>query len=151
VGARVTSWGLAAATVLAIVAGGSAALAGDVLDGLIQPAARDTVEVSAWVEGSPAERDLVVSLVPRGKVKLVADPGILVEPVRRAGVVWARPGPIEHRLPAQAYFDGAQLVRVPLRSADDRPIEADVDYAYCLVAMQCLFGETRVRAMAPEG
>ena len=59
---------------------------GDLLDRLGPAKAPEgSVEVLGWVERSPAGAELVVTLVPKGEVKLVADPGVTVTPVPRAG------------------------------------------------------------------
>ena len=91
--------------------------------------------------------------MPKGQVKLVADPGVTVTPVPRAGVAWTarRAGQ-----PCRAASDISpsrppSACRSPARTAGrSRPT---VEYAYCLVDYQCLFGEAKVSAptQAPQG
>ena len=44
------------------------------------------------------------------------------------------------------YFAAPPTIRVPFAGEDGKPVEAEVEYAYCLVDYQCLFGETKVSA-----
>ena len=112
-----------------------------------------SVEVMSWVERSGAAPELVVTLVPRGQVKLVADPGVTVTPVRRDGVAWKAEAPVSSVDSARDYFEQPPTVRVPFAGEDGKPVEAEVEYAYCLVDYQCLFGTAKVSAPteAPRG
>ena len=38
------------------------------------------------------------------------------------------------------------MLRLPFAGVDGKPVEAAVEYAYCVVERQCLFGEARVSA-----
>ena len=63
-------------------------------------------------------------------------------------------GPDLSRVDAdQGYFAEPPTVRVPFAHEDGRPVEAKVEYAYCLVDYQCLFGEATTSAptQAPQG
>jgi hypothetical protein len=112
-----------------------------------------SVEVMGWVERDGDRSELVVTLVPKGQVKLVADPGVTVTPVARAGVTWKGAAPVSTVVPEGDYFTEPPMVRVPFAGGDGKPVEADVEYAYCLVDYQCLFGTAKVAAAtdAPRG
>jgi hypothetical protein len=112
-----------------------------------------SVEVVSWVERNGSAPELVVTLVPKGQVKLVADPGVTVTPVARDGIAWSDASPISRVDPDQGYFAEPPTLRVPFAREDGRPVEATVEFAYCLVDYQCLFGEARTSAptQAPQG
>jgi hypothetical protein len=112
-----------------------------------------SVDVVGWVEHDGARPELVVTLVPKGQVKLVADPGIVVTPVARDGVEWAAVQPVSRVDGSRSYFAEPPTIRLPFAGEDGKPVEASVEYAYCLVDYQCLFGEARVSAptQPPEG
>ena len=113
-------------------------------------APQGSVEVVGWVERNAGGSELVVTFVPRGQVKLVADPGVLVRPLPREGVTWAVPETASRAdAPGEAYFAEPPTLRVPFAGGDGQPVEAAVEYAYCLVDYQCLFGEAKVSALAP--
>ena len=114
----------------------------NLLDNLAPPAAPEgRVDVTGWVESSTGGSELVVSLVPHGAAKLVGDPGITVTPLPSptAGQ------PVELVRPDEPYLKEPPQVRVPLAGHAGGPVEAQVDYAYCLADFQCLFGEAKVR------
>jgi hypothetical protein len=60
---------------------------------------------------------------------------------------------VSHVDPDQAYFDDPPILRLPFDGGDGKPVKASVEYAYCLVDYQCLFGEATVSAAtgAPSG
>ena len=114
-----------------------------------------SVEVVSWVERNGDTPELVVTLVPKGPGQARGRPWGDRDPRRRAtGVAWTGAAPGEPRSSA-----GAGLFRRPadhsgpIRRRDGKPVEADVEYAYCLVDYQCLFGEAKVSAptQAPSG
>ena len=82
----------------------------------------------------------------------MADPGVTVTPVPRAGVAW-RTGAGEPDRCRPDYFKEPPTIRVPFAGDDGKPVEADVEYAYCLVDYKCLFGTAKVSAPteAPRG
>jgi hypothetical protein len=143
---------LAAAALAVFVAPASqAARAAEPLAGLLDrlgpaKAPEGSVEVLSWVERGGAGSELVVTFVPRGQVKLVADPGVTVTPVRRDGIAWSAAAPVSRSDVGQDYFSEPPILRVPFAGADGKPVEASVEYAYCLVDYQCLFGEAKVSA-----
>ena len=49
----------------------------------------------------------------------------------------------------RSYFEAPVELRLPVRVTGAAAVEADVEYAYCLVDYQCLFGETRVSVLSP--
>jgi hypothetical protein len=120
----------------------------------VAPAAQKQgrVQVIARIERNPMTKaaQLAIDLVPEGAARLVADPGITVMAVASEGVHW--PGGTEARavLPGVPYFDTPPRLRLPVEAAPGAPVEADVDYAWCLVGWQCLFGSERVRLTMPE-
>lgn len=114
---------------------------------------KGSVEVVGWVERSEDRFDLVVTFVPRGQVKLVADPGVIVTPHPRSGIDWSVDEPVTRIEAGQDYFAEPPTLRVPFAGHDGKPVEASVEYAYCLVDYQCLFGEATVSVpmQAPQG
>lgn len=142
-----------AVLLLTPVAAGAAEPLGALLDKLAPVRApQGSVEVVGWIERTDARLELVVTLVPKGKVKLVADPGITVTPVRRPGIAWSADAPVSKVDPDRDYFPEPPILRVPFEGEDGKPVEATVEYAYCLVDVQCLFGEAKVRAATqPRG
>jgi hypothetical protein len=141
----------------ALVLGTSARAAEPLADllGRLAPAKAPTgsVDVVGWVERNGSQTELVVTFVPKGKVKLVADPGVTVTPLPRDGVAWSVEGPVSRTEPGAGYFAAPPTVRLPFAGGDGGPVEATVEYAYCLVDYQCLFGEAKVRAptQVPQG
>jgi hypothetical protein len=124
------------------------------LDKLAPPVApQGSVDVMGWVERNGGEAELVVTFVPKGAVKLVADPGVTVTPVPRDGIAWRVTAPVSRVDAGEDYFGEPPTLRVPFAGGDGKPVEAAVEYAYCLVDYQCLFGEARVSAPtdAPSG
>lgn len=109
------------------------------------------VSVRAWVErgaGEPAE--LVVRLEPRGAAKLSAEQGVIVTPVAGDGVAWEVQVLLQEE-PGRGYWKTPVDVRLPFAADDGVRIEALVEYAYCLVESQCLFGEAKVAAVVEGG
>jgi hypothetical protein len=122
------------------------------LDGLAPaaPVVQGKVAVTGWLETSPAGTELVVTLTPSGAARLVADPGITVTPL--AGPDAVPPGgPVELVDPSLDYMTEPPVLRIPLPDHDGGAVEARVDYAYCLVDSQCLFGEAVVRVEGAVG
>lgn len=110
--------------------------------------AAGSVSVSAHVEaGAAGQREVVITLAPEGAAKLIADPGITVQPVARLGVAWVVPLPHRHIDPAIEYFTPPAEVRLPFAADDELPIELRVEYAWCLVEYQCFFGEEDLRVV----
>jgi hypothetical protein len=127
-----------------------AASAAPSLDQLLQrfeagePARPGSVRLEAWVEAGDAGREVVVTVVPEGAAKLVADPGITVTPAARQGVEWQLPLPYRLVDSGRDYLDPPAVVRLPFTSADDQPLQLLVEYAYCFVDFQCFFGEAEL-------
>ncbi|HWL71990.1 MAG TPA: hypothetical protein VNS22_26905 [Geminicoccus sp.] len=111
--------------------GGADAILRDL--GLAAPAEIVRVATSRQPDGS-----IAVMLQPNGQAKLVADPGVTVVPVDPAGMAVAEPAAlVDH---GQEYFTLPPVIQV-------RPGEATalrVEYAYCVVDKQCLFGDVTV-------
>jgi hypothetical protein len=154
--ARGRDWAVGAAALLSAVTTAHAAEGLDTLLGRLAPppsAPHATVKVLGWVERVGDDRDeLVITLLPEGKAKLVADPGVTVTPVARDGILWSGTRPTSRVEPGTDYFPAPPTLRLPFAGADGRPVEATVEYAYCVVDRQCLFGETRVSAATtPQG
>ena len=140
---------------LAVLLAGGQAGAADDLAGLLKGlggAKRPDgdVTVTGWVESGARGADLVVHVEPRGAAKLVAEPGVTVTPLPRDGLTWPG-GPAATDAPEGSYITHPVELRLPFHSRDAQPVEARVDYAYCLTGYQCLFGETTVSAVPPAG
>jgi hypothetical protein len=138
---------------LAFVLAATPCVAGDDLGALLQGIApgkrpQGDVAVSGWVERGSGGTELVVRVEPRGAAKLVAEPGVVVTPLSREGVSWPAYG-AQSELTGHSYFETPVELRLPVRITENTPVEADVEYAYCLVDYQCLFGTTRLVAQAP--
>ena len=117
----------------------------DLLGNLAPPARpQGQVDVVGWVERNEGRAELVVTFVPKGQVKLVADPGITVTPLPRAGIDWGPDQPVSLVETGRDYFATPPVIRLPFAAQDGQPVAAKVDYAYCLVDYQCLFGEATV-------
>lgn len=143
---------------LAAVSMAAPAIAGEPLSALLgqiapAKAPAGSVEVLSWVERNGTQPELVVTLVPKGQVKLVADPGVTVTPVARSGITWAAPTVMSTPEPGHDYFPEPPTLRLPFAAEDGKPVEAGVEYAYCLVDYQCLFGEAKVSVptQPPQG
>lgn len=113
------------------------------------------VDVLAWVESERGyDRTLVITFATRGDAKLVADPGVSATPGAGSGITWAADTPTTLTIAGQGYFGAPPVLRLPFRSAAGDAVEAQVDYAYCLIERQCLFGAETVRVelgTAPSG
>lgn len=107
------------------------------------PAPAGSVEVHGWVERGAEGPVLVVMLEPRGAAKLVADPGITIEPVAAAGLRWADAQGVSLVDADRDYFGAPPVLRLPF-TGDAAAVTARIDYAWCLADYQCLFGEAVV-------
>jgi hypothetical protein len=111
------------------------------LNGLAKDKAPEgRVEVQGWLERNGDATELVVTLIPSGAAKLVADPGITVTPQQSLAAA-----PMSLVDTTRDYLDQPPVLRLPLPGHAGEPVEAAVDYAYCLADYQCLFGEATVR------
>ena len=132
------------------------------------------MRIVGWIEQGAAHDELVLTLEPEGAAKLVADPGITVQLRDNPGIDWLGRWPVESTHPSRSYFETAPEIRVPFRVAGkgsvsgatpaavtERPVGAadpgvasevavTVEYAWCLVDRQCLFGEATV-SLPPPG
>lgn len=136
---------IAAGLALAALAGpavaeeGVAALLGRLAPSL---AASPRVEITARLDQGGAEPALLVRLEPAAGTRLVADPGISI-------ALAGRSTPVTRVLPGQDYFVAPPEVRVPLAPAETAgPWPVRVEYAYCVVERQCLFGEATLMVTA---
>jgi hypothetical protein len=138
----------------AAAAGGAGGAAGPSLEALIEKFRRDAppveaeVRIDAWVEpgvGAGAPDLMVITILPKGRTKLNADPGITVTPLDQTGVDWQVPLPYRHQDRTISYFEPPAMVRMPFTASGDQPVDMLVEYAYCLVDYQCFFGEERLR------
>lgn len=112
------------------------------------------VDVVGWIERGGQAPILRISITAMDGARLVADPGIRIEPVAETSTLWANAMPLEHVIEGKAYFDTPQTVDVVLSNQGIGLAEANVIFAYCLVDEICLFGEERVSidtAMTGEG
>lgn len=140
----------AALALLAATASARAAPPVDgLLDGLLGPREpQGRVVVAAHVEPAAGHRVLVVELRPLGDAKLVADPGAVLRGTAVDGVTWLAPE-AKALEPGRSYFDGAVRLALPFRAEGAEEVRARVDYAWCLVGFQCLFGGEDVRVPLP--
>lgn len=112
------------------------------------PKVEAEVKIDAWVEpgnGWDQPDQMVITLLPEGKTKLNADPGITVTPTEQTGVDWQIALPYRHQDVSVIYFSPPAEVRMPFKANASEPIEILVEYAYCLVDYQCFFGEETLR------
>lgn len=120
----------------------------------VAPAAKKQghVQVLARIERNPTTgaTQLAIDLLPEGEARLVADPGVTVVALASEGVAWPAGTEIRAVLPGVPYFDTPPELRLPVEAAPGALVEADVDFAWCLVGWQCLFGSERVRVIMPE-
>jgi hypothetical protein len=112
------------------------------------PPADGSVHLDAWIEPGTEHDQVVVVVEPRGKFKLVADPGITVTPTAQPGVEWLVPLPHRHVDAEIQYFTPPATVRLPFRADGAAPLEILVEYAYCVVDFQCFLGEEVLRVTA---
>jgi hypothetical protein len=133
---------------------GQDAVPGTELERLIEqfdgnaPPVDGSVHLDAWIEAGTERDQVVVVVEPRGKFKLVADPGITVTPTAQPGVEWLVPLPHRHVDPEIQYFTPPATVRLPFRADGEVPLEILVEYAYCVVDFQCFLGEEVLRVAA---
>jgi hypothetical protein len=112
------------------------------------PPTDGSVHLDAWIEAGTERDEVVVVVEPRGKFKLVADPGITITPTAQPGVEWLVPLPHRHVDPEVQYFTPPATVRLPFRADAEAPLEILVEYAYCVVDFQCFLGEEVLRVAA---
>jgi hypothetical protein len=109
------------------------------------PPAGGSVRLDAWIEPGTERDEVVVVVEPRGKFKLVADPGITVTPSAQPDVAWLVSLPHRYVDSAIEYFAAPATLRLPFRAVGKAPLEILVEYAYCLVEFQCFLGEEVLR------
>lgn len=107
-------------------------------------AAGGSVRIDGRVERDGAGAELVVTLTPLGKARLVADPGVQLTPRAGPSGPWAATGPVERVEPLTGYFAGPVELRVPVVPGAVGTARADLAYAWCLVDRICLLGEAEV-------
>ena len=100
----------------------------------LQPASQ-VVRVDAVRE---VDGQIRVTLTALDGVHLVADPGVSVVPVDRSGLPAAEPTALKDS--GHEYFDWPPVLQVDAGAATGLRVE----YAYCVVAKQCLFGDVTV-------
>ncbi len=108
------------------------------------------VEILAWVEQGAEGSELVIRLEPWGDAKLVADPGIEVEGLPENGIEWPKGATARAVLPGTSYFETVPELRMPFRARGAGPVRVRIDYAYCLVGYQCLFGKKELAVELPQ-
>ena len=120
------------------------------LGGLGRPAAieKGSVVTLAWVERVEDGFELVVALEPRDGARLVADPGITVQPLADPNVTWGQ-AMVTAVDEGADYFAAQPILRLPFRGTAET-VGARVDYAWCVVTSLCLFGEAEVTARVPH-
>ncbi|MEO1016470.1 MAG: hypothetical protein AAFY56_02075 [Pseudomonadota bacterium] len=111
--------------------------------------ADDPVDVRAHVTALGGQ-ELIVTIDPAEDIRLVADPGISITLLTSAGVRWLSDGPVLFQDPSIEYFKGNTIVTVPFEAMAGTIVEARVEYAYCIVGQQCLFGEASIEVSIEE-
>ncbi len=117
----------------------------NMLDQLAAPAT--TVEAPVVVNGrfsDVGEQALVVSFETKPEIRLVADPGMTVTPLFSEGVTWLADGEVELRYEGEEYFEPLPTIRIPFAAEDADEVRARINYAFCVIDEQCLFGEAVV-------
>lgn len=106
------------------------------------------VQIDAWIEseanGNKAN-EIVITVLPEGKTKLNADPGITVTPADQPGITWKVALPHRYQDQSISYFKPPATIRMPFTGSIGQPVELLVEYAYCLVDYQCFFGEETLK------
>ncbi|WP_027134997.1 hypothetical protein [Geminicoccus roseus] len=121
-----------------------AARAGEDADALLRGLGlKPSGEIVSVDAARSAGGQVSVRLVPAAGAKLVADPGVTVVPVDRLGLPLG--APVTLRDSAQEYFQAPPVLLVEPGGAQALRVE----YAYCVVAKQCLFGDVVV-AVPPD-
>ena len=139
-----------------VVAGGVSAgadldpLLGDL--GLQLPSEKQgRVRVLARVErDSHGGTALAIDLVPEGAARLLANPGVSANGIPSDQVRWPAGREVRTALPGTAYFAAPIVIRLPVEAPAGAMVEAEVDYAWCLVDWLCIFGHERVQAIMPD-
>lgn len=136
------------------IAFGQAAAAQDInsLLGSIAPAQEKPeggVSVEGRLEATPGGGELVVTLAPHGDARLLGDPGVAVTPGQAGGVIWTAPLPALAQREDGDYFPVPPELRLPFEGRLEGPVEVLVEYSYCFVDYQCLFGEATVTVGPP--
>lgn len=108
------------------------------------PTAAEAVIVHGWIERGGTHPEVVVQLRAEPPARLVADPGITVGATPRDGLAWLISLPHHVFESGRAYFDDGAVVRLPFVAEDGHPIALQIDYAWCLTDLICLFGEAEV-------
>ena len=117
----------------------AAASAADDADALLRKLGlRPAAEVVRVDTAQAANGQVRVTLLADPGVHLVADPGVSVQPVDAYGLPTA--AMVELKESGQEYFDAPPQLIVDAGGAD----RLHVQYAYCVVAKQCLFGDVTV-------
>lgn len=110
---------------------------------------RGGVQVEGRLEPGPQGGAVLLTLRPHGDARLLGEPGILVTPLPSDGVAWTPAGPREILREGGGYFDAPPELRLPFLGRATGPLQARVEYAYCLIDWQCLFGEAVVAVEPP--
>ena len=126
----------AVATLVALLpCAASASEVDELLRGMgLVPSAEQVAITTARTSGG----EVAITLTPQGGAKLVADPGITITPIDAAGSAVA---PVAERSSADhEYFTTPPTLHL----APGPAVDLKVEYAYCVVEKQCLFGEATV-------
>ena len=115
--------------------------------------APDQPDAEVRLDGRIEERpggghEVVIVLRPEGETKLNADPGITVTPEPGNGIRWQMALPHRHVDPSIDYFEPSAIVRMPFEGDARQPITVLVEFAYCVVDVQCFFAEEALTVAA---
>lgn len=127
---------LATAALVTLLPGAaSASEVDDLLRGMgLAPSAEQVAITAARAPGG----EVAITLTPKGGARLVADPGITITPIDAAGSAVAPAA--ERSSPDHEYFTTPPTLHLSPGPA----VDLKVEYAYCVVEKQCLFGEATV-------
>ncbi len=118
--------------------------------GLVPGAApTGAVRIDGRIERDGERTELVVTLIPEGGARLVADPGVQVVPLPGPEGPWAAGPAVELVRPEGGYFDGPVELRLPVAPTASGAAAAEVAYAWCVVERICLFGDATVEVTLP--
>jgi len=104
---------------------------------------KPSAEIVAVLTMRRPDGSVAVTLTPQRDAKLVADPGVTVVPVDRLGLPVAAAVTLKDS--AQEYFMMPPMLQVAPGSASALRVE----YAYCVISKQCLFGDVTVPVPGP--
>lgn len=108
------------------------------------PVREPGVDIVGWIVREGNDSFVRITVTAQQGAKLVADPGITVNPIEERLDSWIDTASVSHIIEGVSYFDSPPTIDVGRVREDGQPVQVDVSYAYCLVDDICLFGEDRI-------